>query len=158
MVKKVYFYKFLTGEFKGEGVAQKSPLETNKYLLPKRATFSPPPEVKQDEVAVFNKNTNTWEIKKDFRGSYQDLEGNEIKIEEIGQQVPEGYFTQSYLKEYHKNKQEIPLTNEEVSIKRQIAYSKESDPIFFKWQRGEATKNEWLSSIEEIKQRYPKPE
>jgi hypothetical protein len=39
---------------------------------------------------------------------------------------------------------------------RANAYKKESDPLFFKWQRGEATEQEWLSKIQEIKQRYPK--
>ena len=38
---------------------------------------------------------------------------------------------------------------------RQAAYVAESDPIFFKYQREEATKEEWLAKIEEIKARYP---
>jgi len=38
---------------------------------------------------------------------------------------------------------------------RQAAYVAESDPIFFKYQRGEVTKEEWLVKIEEIKTRYP---
>ena len=36
------------------------------------------------------------------------------------------------------------------------AYQAESDPLYFKWQRGEATQEEWLSKIAEIKSRYPK--
>lgn len=35
------------------------------------------------------------------------------------------------------------------------AYEQESDPIFFKWQRGEATQQEWLDKIAEIKARLP---
>ena len=38
---------------------------------------------------------------------------------------------------------------------RAIAYQEESDPIFFKWQRGEATEQEWLDKVAEIKARYP---
>lgn len=38
---------------------------------------------------------------------------------------------------------------------RSLAYQKESDPLFFKAQRGEATMEEWLSKVEEIKARYP---
>lgn len=38
---------------------------------------------------------------------------------------------------------------------RATAYKVESDPIFFKWQRGEATQQEWLDKIAEIKARYP---
>lgn len=34
------------------------------------------------------------------------------------------------------------------------AYKEESDPLFFKWQRGEATQQEWLNKVEEIKQRW----
>lgn len=35
------------------------------------------------------------------------------------------------------------------------AYIAESDPIFFKWQRGVATEQEWLDKVAEIKARYP---
>lgn len=38
---------------------------------------------------------------------------------------------------------------------RSRAYRNESDPIFFKWQRGEATEQEWLDKIAEIKAAYP---
>ena len=34
------------------------------------------------------------------------------------------------------------------------AYIEESDPLFFKWQRGEVTQQEWLDKVEEIKQRW----
>jgi hypothetical protein len=34
------------------------------------------------------------------------------------------------------------------------AYRTESDPIFFKWQRGEATQQEWLDKVAEIKLRW----
>jgi hypothetical protein len=40
---------------------------------------------------------------------------------------------------------------------RSLAYQQEADPLFFKYQRGEATKEEWESKIEEIRQRYPYP-
>ena len=38
---------------------------------------------------------------------------------------------------------------------RQFAYQKESDPIFFRYQRGDATEQEWKLAIEKIKLRYP---
>lgn len=41
---------------------------------------------------------------------------------------------------------------------RADAYRNESDPLFFKWQRGEASEQDWLNKIEEIKQRFPKVE
>ena len=40
---------------------------------------------------------------------------------------------------------------------RQVAYKEEADPLFFKYQRGTATKEEWLAKVEEIKARYPYP-
>lgn len=40
---------------------------------------------------------------------------------------------------------------------RQIAYQEEADPLFFKYQRESATKDEWLAKVEEIKTRYPYP-
>ena len=38
---------------------------------------------------------------------------------------------------------------------RRAAYAAESDPIYFMWQRGEATQQQWLDKIAEIKARYP---
>jgi hypothetical protein len=55
-----------------------------------------------------------------------------------------------------------PLTLEQQQFisqsERQGAYIREADPLFFKWQRGEATEQEWLEKIAEIKARYPNPE
>lgn len=53
-----------------------------------------------------------------------------------------------------------PTTEELTEIargKRAQAYKQEADPIFFKSQRGEATQEEWLAKVEEIKARYPDP-
>lgn len=38
---------------------------------------------------------------------------------------------------------------------RRAAYAAESDPIFFMAARGEATPQQWLDKIAEIKARYP---
>jgi hypothetical protein len=46
----------------------------------------------------------------------------------------------------------LELTNEE---KRILAYVEEADPLFFKWQAGETTKEEWIAKRNEIKQRFP---
>lgn len=42
-----------------------------------------------------------------------------------------------------------------IEMKRAKAYRQESDPLFFKFQRGEATEQEWLDKIAEIKTRFP---
>lgn len=41
---------------------------------------------------------------------------------------------------------------------RRTAYLEEADPLFFKSQRGEAIKQDWLDKIAEIKARFPKQE
>ncbi len=46
--------------------------------------------------------------------------------------------------------------NKHIDRLRQSAYSQEADPLFFKYQRGEIEKQEWLDKIAEIKNRYPK--
>jgi hypothetical protein len=45
--------------------------------------------------------------------------------------------------------------NTEQTRLRANAYRNESDPIFLKSQRGDATHDEWLASIQAIKERYP---
>lgn len=46
-------------------------------------------------------------------------------------------------------------TEEEAAIIREArrlqAYRDEADPLFFKWQRGECTKSDWINKVEEIK-------
>ncbi len=60
----------------------------------------------------------------------------------------------------------IALTDEEIAqqqadhaaqieAQRAEAYRTESDPIFFKSQRGEATHQQWLDKVAEIKARFP---
>lgn len=48
------------------------------------------------------------------------------------------------------------LKAEQVSQSRKIAYQFEADPLFFKWQAGEATEAEWKAKRDEIKARIPK--
>ncbi len=50
---------------------------------------------------------------------------------------------------------EIEIHNQKMEVLRQTAYQKESDPIFFRYQRGSAEKFEWLDKVQEIKDRYP---
>lgn len=56
--------------------------------------------------------------------------------------------------------EEEVLTQEEINaINEQLradAYRNESDPLFFKAQRNEATMEEWIAKVTEIKTRYPK--
>lgn len=43
----------------------------------------------------------------------------------------------------------------EVQSLRRDAYQQEADPLFFMVQRGEATNQQWLDKLAEIKARYP---
>lgn len=48
-----------------------------------------------------------------------------------------------------------PITREHEEAVRRAAYANEADPLFFKWQAGEATKEEWLAKRAEVKERHP---
>jgi hypothetical protein len=52
---------------------------------------------------------------------------------------------------------EFELTSATQKAYRASAYRAEADPLFFKAQRGEATMDEWLALVAEIKTRYPYP-
>ena len=38
------------------------------------------------------------------------------------------------------------------------ALSREADPVYFRWRRGEAGEAEWLARVAEVKARFPKPD
>ncbi len=61
---------------------------------------------------------------------------------------------------YSEEELQLMLTQERelILLNRKNAYLKESDPLFFKAQRGEATNQDWLDKIAEIKLRFPKGE
>jgi len=52
---------------------------------------------------------------------------------------------------------EPPPTREQQEANRQAAYSTEADPIAMQMLRDEASMEEWLAKIEEIKVRFPYP-
>ena len=45
----------------------------------------------------------------------------------------------------------------EVEAARLTAYEQQSDPIFFKWQRGDATELEWREAVAKVKAENPYP-
>ena len=47
---------------------------------------------------------------------------------------------------------------ERVEQARQVAYQKTADPLFFKWQAGTGTKEEWEAERQRIKDAHPYPE
>lgn len=61
--------------------------------------------------------------------------------------------------ELEKQSKEVEYKSElsKVSELRRQAYTLESDPLFFQWQRGEATEQAWKDKVAEIQARYPEP-
>lgn len=50
---------------------------------------------------------------------------------------------------------DVRLRNGQAQRSRSAAYASESDPLFFKWQRDEGSKQDWLDKVEEIRERFP---
>lgn len=40
---------------------------------------------------------------------------------------------------------------------RRLEYAKTADPLYFGWQRGENTEQDWLDAIQAVKDAYPYP-
>ena len=51
-----------------------------------------------------------------------------------------------------------PPTVEDVEWARRQAYQNDSDPLFFGWQRGENTEQDWLDAVQAVKDAHPYPE
>ena len=47
---------------------------------------------------------------------------------------------------------------EQIRAQRADAYREEADPLFFKYQRGEGSEQDWLDKVQEIRERFPYPE
>ena len=52
---------------------------------------------------------------------------------------------------------EAEETHDQVKRARQAAYQAEADPLYFGWQRGENTEQDWLDKVADIRARYPYP-
>lgn len=52
---------------------------------------------------------------------------------------------------------EFEVEVERIESLRKAAYREETDPIFFSYQRGEATEQEWLDAVQAVKDQYPYP-
>lgn len=54
-------------------------------------------------------------------------------------------------------KQEPNFELQRAQELRRLGYQTISDPVFFKWQRGEATKEDWDAARAEVETLYPIP-
>ena len=62
---------------------------------------------------------------------------------------------QEWLSEGNTPEPADPLPAPDYSALRAAAYRDESDPLFFKEQRGEVSVGTWLAKVQEIKARWP---
>jgi hypothetical protein len=117
------------GYFIGLTIADESPLEPGVLLIPAGAIDAPVPAIPEGKLAKWN-------------GAWVFEDAPEPEPEPVPEPKPKP-----------------PTPEEEFEIlrmKRQAAYQQEADPLFFKAQRGEATEQDWLDKIAEIKSRFPK--
>lgn len=84
MYQTIYNYHPQTGEFMDSGLADASPLEPGKFLVPAHATTTPPPEPGQNETVLFT--NDHWVIQPDYRGKvfYSIKDGTPSTVSQIG--------------------------------------------------------------------------
>jgi hypothetical protein len=51
-----------------------------------------------------------------------------------------------------------PLTREEVEAIRLMEYQRTADPLYFKWQAGSGTQEEWVAARQAVKDAHPYPD
>ena len=57
--------------------------------------------------------------------------------------------------EYDRLIAELP--HKQIEAARLAAYEQDSDPLYFKWQRGDGTQEEWLVAVAAVKAAHPYP-
>lgn len=91
--------------------------------------------------AIYNLYPNVVTID-DTEGAF-DAQGNKVTVDEAAVAAEIERLT--------------PIkAAEQAEANRKAAYEQEADPLFFKWQAGEATKEEWEAKRAEIRARFPK--
>jgi len=99
-----------------------------------------------DYAAVLSKNypDAEWTLNGD---TYDGLIWHDDTPKPSQQELDDAWLAVQY------NQQRAAIENQ-----RKAAYQQEADPLFFSYQRGEATEQEWLDAVQSIKDRYPYPE
>ena len=94
-------------------------------------------------------------LTKRYPGAEWSLDGNSYSgLTWLSDGIEKPTFEELQL---HWEDVQIEVATEAIRNQRLVAYREESDPIFFDYQRGEATEDEWLDAIQDIKDRYPYP-
>ncbi len=66
-----------------------------------------------------------------------------------------GICTISEVTDNYETPNQIAAYNAQQSKLREATYNVQSDPIFFQWQRGTRTEQEWLDAVNAIKAEFP---
>ena len=95
-------------------------------------------------ILAHNYPTAQWSLS---NNDYDTLIWHDDTSKPTQQELDDAWPTVQY------NQQRAAIENQ-----RKVAYQQEADPLFFSYQRGEATEQEWLDKVAEIKLAYPYPE
>ena len=87
--------------------------------------------------------------------TYPITEEEKNMISESGVMAFWQYKDEKVVESEFKDEMLKSIFNSQQKINREKAYQLQSDPIFMKWQRQEATQQEWLDKVEEIKLQFP---
>lgn len=81
-----------------------------------------------------------------------------MENENEGTIIIERPMTKEEKAERAKTVKEQPEIEKALAVEsRRQGYVRISDPVFFQWQRGEKTEEEWHAAIEEVNKMYPIP-
>lgn len=82
--KRVYLYDELSGVFLGEYLAQESPMEPGKFIVPDKSTDISPPACGLNEVAIFT--AGAWAVTANHIGQtwYDTATGDPVIITALG--------------------------------------------------------------------------
>jgi len=66
-----------------------------------------------------------------------------------------GTVTESEVSDDYMSPTQITTFNNDQSELRAAAYPVDSDPIFFQYQRGQKTQQDWLDAVDAVQAKYP---
>lgn len=91
MSKTIYHFSPLTGEYLGDGLALRDPVESKYFLMPADSTDQAPPESGEHQAAVFDREGQEWSLVDDWRGyEYWTEDGQQHRIDTLNQAPPAG--------------------------------------------------------------------
>jgi hypothetical protein len=130
------------------GVVEKYPY-TIGDLRKDNPNTSFPSQISQTTLDDFGVVTVVTVDKPEFDYTKNVVEGTPILENGVWKQI--WVVSDASAQEIAERKAQKAAENES---QRFYDYRNESDPLFFKWQRGEATEQQWLAKVAEIKSRY----